>query len=432
VRRVLLLCPEALVAQQQGVGIRLLEMARLLAHEHVVTLLAPGIAADVVAPEGVVLRRFDDVQAQAELAAAEIVLLHGHVSAWYFEALAATRRSPAPALVVDLYDPFLVENLQYSASLGADIYRRDRAFLLSQLAAGDFFLASSEAQRAFYAGVLIGMDGFTPADYTSDRTLGRLIAIAPFGVHADPPGALRGGALRGLVPGLEPGDELVAFGGVYDWYDPDTLLDALALLLPRHPRLRVLFNANPNPASTPQAALARVERRAEALGWNGRHVFVLPWFPYARRAAYLGDADLAVCLHRPSLETTLALRTRLLDFLHLGLPIVATEGGASAELLRASGGGLLVPPGEPQALADALAALLAAPERRHALGTAGRAFVLRECRWEQTLAPLLEFCRAPWRRTRSESGARSGTTWRGGTLAAVLRRWRAHRMARVR
>lgn len=418
--RLLLLCPEPLVAQQQGVGIRFLEMARVLAREHAVVLLAPTVASDSVAPEGVVLGRLADDASEAHVAAADIVLLHGHVSEWYFDRLTAVRRVPGPPLVVDLYDPFLVENLQYAATLGPQIYRRDRDVLLRQLAAGDLFLASSEAQRAFYVGLLMGHDAFEPADYAADRTLARLIAIAPFGVRIEQVPAQHGGALRGQVPGLEPGDEILAFGGVYDWYDPDTLLDALALLLPRHPRLRVLFNANPNPDSTPQVALARVRARADAAEWSARHVFVLPWFPYAQRAAYLGDADVAVCLHRPALESTLALRTRLLDFLHLGLPIVATEGGTSAELLRASGGGLLVPPSEPRALAAALAALLGAPERRAALGAAGREWVRRACGWEQTLAPLLEFCRAPWRRVRQQASARVPAA--NMTLVARLRR----------
>ncbi len=425
--RVLLLCPEPLVAQQQGVGIRLREMARVLAQEHAVTLLAPSCAADVPATSGVTLASLSDAGARAWVAAADVVLLHGHVSEWYFDTLGALGRTPGPPLVVDLYDPFLVENLQYATSLGPHVYRRDRRVLLRQLRAGDFFLASSEAQRAFYVGNLIGMDAFTTADHARDRTLAHLIAIAPFGVRDEQDASARGGALRGQVPGLDAGDEILTFGGVYDWYDPDTLLDALELLLPRHPRLRVIFNANPNPASTPQAALARVQQRAVACGWSERHLFVLPWFPYARRAAYLGDADLAVCLHRPSLESTLALRTRLLDFLHLGLPVVATEGGAGADLLRVSGAGVLVPEGDARALAEALGALLVEPERRQAMGAAGRAWVSSHCRWEQTLAPLLEFCRAPWRRTPREvdpapAQARGALWARLGRLRARLTR----------
>jgi len=59
------------------------------------------------------------------------------------------------------------------------------------------------------------------------------------------------------------------------------------------------------------------------------------------------------------------------EALACGTPVVASAAGALPEVLGAVGGGILVPPGSPRALADALAALLADPERR--AGAAARA-----------------------------------------------------------
>jgi len=52
-----------------------------------------------------------------------------------------------------------------------------------------------------------------------------------------------------------------------------------------------------------------------------------------------------------------------------GLPIVGSEIGGIPELL-AGGGGVVVPPGDPDALAQALVALAVDPERRTALSVA--------------------------------------------------------------
>jgi glycosyltransferase involved in cell wall biosynthesis len=54
-----------------------------------------------------------------------------------------------------------------------------------------------------------------------------------------------------------------------------------------------------------------------------------------------------------------------------GLPVVATPVGAITELVRDGETGLLVPPGSPAELAQALAALVADPQRRMAMGRAG-------------------------------------------------------------
>jgi glycosyltransferase involved in cell wall biosynthesis len=58
-----------------------------------------------------------------------------------------------------------------------------------------------------------------------------------------------------------------------------------------------------------------------------------------------------------------------------GVPVVQPAHGSFPELIAQTGGGVLVPPGDAQALADGLAELLGDQPRRQQLGRAGRAFV---------------------------------------------------------
>jgi glycosyltransferase involved in cell wall biosynthesis len=66
------------------------------------------------------------------------------------------------------------------------------------------------------------------------------------------------------------------------------------------------------------------------------------------------------------------LGTSLLDAMAFGLPVVATGAGGIPEAVEDGRTGLLVPPRDPAALADALHAVLTAEDRGRGLGAAGR------------------------------------------------------------
>ncbi|MGH7083961.1 MAG: glycosyltransferase family 4 protein [Acetobacteraceae bacterium] len=68
----------------------------------------------------------------------------------------------------------------------------------------------------------------------------------------------------------------------------------------------------------------------------------------------------------------------IIEAASMGRPVVAADHGAAAETVLAGESGWRVPPGNPAALAAALAECLAAsPAERAAMGAAGRAFALR-------------------------------------------------------
>ncbi len=77
-----------------------------------------------------------------------------------------------------------------------------------------------------------------------------------------------------------------------------------------------------------------------------------------------------------------------------GVPVVQPEHGAFPELLAASGGGCLVPPGNPVALADQLHALLADAPLRQRLGAAGKQYVQAHATIEQHAHQLLAILNA--------------------------------------
>jgi glycosyltransferase involved in cell wall biosynthesis len=77
-----------------------------------------------------------------------------------------------------------------------------------------------------------------------------------------------------------------------------------------------------------------------------------------------------------------------LDAMACGLPCVGTRVEAVPEIVRDGETGLLVPPGDPVALADALERILADPARARAMGARGRARVFASGLWSHVAARL--------------------------------------------
>jgi glycosyltransferase involved in cell wall biosynthesis len=67
----------------------------------------------------------------------------------------------------------------------------------------------------------------------------------------------------------------------------------------------------------------------------------------------------------------------LLEAAAIGLPVIGSRSGGIAETMCEGESGLLVPPGDPQALATTLATLMDDRTRRLAMGAGGREFVTR-------------------------------------------------------
>jgi glycosyltransferase involved in cell wall biosynthesis len=135
------------------------------------------------------------------------------------------------------------------------------------------------------------------------------------------------------------------------------LLLAVAELRPEFPNLRLEI-AGRGPLQ------GELEREANRLGLTG-HVGFLGW--QREIGPVLRSWDIFVM---PSLDEGLPMA--VLNAMAEGLPVVATSVGGLPELVEDGRTGYLVPPRDSLALARRLRRLLLEPERRSALGAAGR------------------------------------------------------------
>lgn len=383
-----------------GPGIRYWEFACALSRSptlDVTLVTTPGCSAQPVGDEppfGLHAGR-DEAHLRAWVREADVVVTPGAVVSLFPSLL----RTGVP-LVLDLYIPLLLEELQRPSSLplNEQALRLDRvrAGLLTQVRAADFILCASEKQRDYWLGVLSAAGRINPHTHAGDPTLRRLIDVVPFGLPADPPQHTRW-VLKGVVPGIGADDRVLLWGGgLYDWLDAPTLIRAMGRLAGRRPDVKLFFMGarHPNPQESQRRGTRQTLALADELGLTGRTVFFNDWVPYAERASYLLEADVAVSLHRDHLETRFSFRTRFLDILWAGLPVVATRGDVFSELVETEGLGCTVAPGDVEGVVEAILTLLEIPDLRQTYRDRFEC-VAEAYRWDGIVEPLAAFCNAP-------------------------------------
>lgn len=306
-------------------------------------------------------------------------------------------------LVADVYDPYHLEVLEQlrgsDAGVRARAVEHNRRSLNTQLQRADMVLCASDKQRDFWLGHLASLGRVNPLTYDADRSLQQLIAVAPFGLPATPPARTRP-VLKGVVPGIGVDDKVVLWGGgVYNWFDPKTLVRAVYRLAQRRPDVRLFFLGmrHPNPEVAEMEAAVEIRELAGELGLTGTVVhFNEDWVPYDERQDYLLESDLGVTTHHDHVETKFSFRTRVLDYLWAGLPVVTTRGDSLADLVEREGLGRTVPVEDVEALERALEQMLY-DETARAQAREAVARLAPDLTWPVALRPLTQFCAAPIR-----------------------------------
>ncbi len=306
--------------------------------------------------------------------------------------LAAPLRRSSARVVYDVYDPEPFEVAERLREEGPAKRRlvttltADR--VMGGLAHADHLMCASEKQRDLWLGSMLGARMLAPEEQYRDPSLRSRIDCVPFGLPAEPPVAQGPGA-RGRFAQIGADDELILWnGGIWAWLDAPAAIRAIALLRERRPRVRLVFmGASTLPAARRSAGEAR--ELAGRLGLLDTHVFFNDeWVAYERRADWLMEADCVLSAQADHLETRFAFRTRLLDAIWAGLPIVCTGGDDLAEQVERDGLGAVAAPGSPESIAAALEQVLSAGRDSFAARLAAAA---PRYAWPTVAAPLVEW-----------------------------------------
>ncbi|MEU5849862.1 glycosyltransferase family 4 protein [Saccharopolyspora shandongensis] len=211
------------------------------------------------------------------------------------------------------------------------------------------------------------------------------LQVVPLGVDAEvfkPPTAPR---VPGRIVAMASADTPMKGIG--------TLLEAVAKLRTER-AVELVLVAKPTPGGP-------TEQRIEELA-IGDVVRTVSGISDAELAELLGSAEVA-CV--PSLYEGFSLPT--VEAMACATPLVASRAGAIPEVAGPDGECAdLVPPGDAEALAKALAGLFDSADRRERLGAAGRARVLAKYSWKSVAAATVDcYAEAIARRARAGEGA---------------------------
>lgn len=422
--RVLVLASEPLAARMAGPAIRALELARALTAVADVTIAAPpgslpvdGVSMEVVAPtehrRTLALARGHDI----------VVVQHAPP-----QLLLALAREDV-RIVCDLYTPILLEALEAGRERGLRARRTIQRLATRQtvaaLAVADLVLCASERQRDLWLGAMTGRELLDLRDYDADPSLRGLVAVVPFGTSDEPPRPAPSPVMKGVLPGVGPEDRVLLWGGgIWDWLDAITPMRAVERLRAERDDVHLVILGGKRPAVRDDE---RMQAHDEAVafaadrGLLDRAVHVYDgWVPYDERGGWLLEADIGVTAHRDHAETRFAFRTRVLDYLWAGLPVVGTAGDTLIDLAGEGG----VPVGDDGAFATAVARVLdPGPARDEAIARAAQLRV--EMTWERCAAPLLAFVEdahaRPVRHRDLAAVTRTTLAQYPGTLARTVR-----------
>lgn len=322
--------------------------------------------------------------------------------------LAAARA--APRLVVDVIAPLALE--ASAATQGAPARRRALTRwrtreLVAHLAAADLVLCSNEKQRDLLIGTALGAGLLALGDSDRAPLRAERVVVVPQGIDAEPPRATRA-LLRG-TDSIGPDDRIALWaGGAWSWMDPLTPVKAIERLRGRRPDLKLVFVGTAHPDAAVREAHGAGAR--EATAYAREHgllgdavVFSHGWLSYEDYVNTLLEADVGVATALPGLESRFASRTRVVDYLAAGLPVVCSANDVASELVAAHGLGRVVEPLDVDGCAAALDELTAPGS-----GRIDDRAALAPLHWRSVARPLVEYClsQRDGRRARAASVAR--------------------------
>ncbi len=383
---VLVLTGDVLGAQLAGPAIRAVEIARYLAGRHKVILGCPqntGYQPDFP----VNVQEFGNEPGPAMLSACDAIIVPG--------SLILSEHVEKP-LIVDLYDPFILSNLTRITAdpdSGAALFNSEFNVLVRKLYSGDFFMCASEKQWDFWIGMLAAFRRINREQYDRDHHLRDLLAIVPFGIPEHPPQT----CTDTYLPEAPSSTKWVVWGGgIWNWFDPLTLIHAMEIVHGNDPDIRLFFmgTQHPNPKMKEMEMSIRAKQLARELNLLDTIVFFGHWVPYHARGGVLNAAHIGISIHSPHIETQFSFRTRILDYIWAELPIVSTEGDAMADLIRIRRLGITVPASDPTALADAIMTLVH-DRSFYSQCKMNLTETRQQFTWSSVLKPLGDFCDAP-------------------------------------
>ncbi len=393
-KTILILANDIVAKKLAGPGIRCINFAQILSEYFNVIIAIPN--EPDFEPDQYELIKVSLKNIAGLVERADVIMTQGT----QFIRYPLLRETDKP-IVMDLYDPFniatLVEYSHLSIREWEKVYKQVHNDLKEQLYYGDFFLCASERQRDYWLGLLTALYRVNPVVFKNDISLRKLIDVVPYGISSKKPFHSKN-VLKGVIPNINESDKVIMWGGgIYNWYDPLTLVYAMNKISKKRNDIKLFIMGvkHPNPDVKELSLLNETFHLSESLKLKDRFIFFYTgWVEYEERQNYLLESDIGIITHPDHIETRLCFRNRILDYIWTNLPIISTRGDILSKLVEDKGLGLTVDAGDVDSLVNVIEELCDNQE------------LIKSCKenlekitpkfyWEEILKPLIDYCNDP-------------------------------------
>jgi len=292
-------------------------------------------------------------------------------------------------LIADAYVPM---HLEVSARQFVNVIEREQdSFAVNSIdwlravERADLILCASDQQKIYYLGLLCGSANLTPKTYNSYQ-----IITVPFGLemqHELPKD-------ESTVDQRPP--TFLWYGGFYPWFDSTSLGSAISQLNKQYSnsstfRVNVVGSTNPFIRGSNFIQEAKARENELLLLPN---VELIKWSPYSRRSKNFSNIDGVICMNKPGFENLVAWRTRYLDFIQFGVPLLSNGQDPLAEEILSSNAGLRIANADALSLKTTLESIIENPmllrDKRNNYSLLQQKYV-----WKETIRELVSFLLSP-------------------------------------
>jgi GT2 family glycosyltransferase/glycosyltransferase involved in cell wall biosynthesis len=394
-RTLLIVSHDVVSSEMAGPAIRVWNFAKVLSKYMHVILAVPN-EPNLPDMEFEIVKYSDDLSIEALASRADVLLLGGTTFS-RFKSLKKINKY----LILDMYDPYnlaaLEEYKEKPVGEQIDLCKYLTGALNDELYHGDFFICASERQRDYWLGMLSALGRINPVTYAADVTLKKMIDVIPFGLPENKP-VHEKNVLKGVIKGIEKNDFVILWGGgIYNWFDTLSLIRAMKIVSETRKDLKLFFMGvrPPDPMVKELNLVNDTVNLAKSLDVYENNVFFnFGWVKYNERQNYLTESDVGIITHPIHIETRFSFRTRALDYMWAGLPMISTEGDFFSELINEKKLGLTVKEKDPEGIAKAIIRL-AQDKEYYDLCVRNLNLLTHEYTWDKVCAPILKYCMDP-------------------------------------
>ncbi len=221
--------------------------------------------------------------------------------------------------VLDYVGPGLLEEFVRAGRVPVSLLHLQ----LESFWAGDYFITTTQRERYYLLGLLAASRRLSVGDFSRDDPLIRVVRMVP------PPDAA---PTQPLIPRVDHALVVLVAGAFLPWYDYGRLERTIQDLEAESDLRFLVVGGNPRDQEGTDAILNRL-RPLEEKGRLQLHGLV----PFEARGGLYASADVGLLVPPASVEDELSARTRTVDYLWAGLPILTPGRDEYSEIALAAG-----------------------------------------------------------------------------------------------